>query len=379
MNSLFESALSSVLDRIERLASERLGGFPHWADAGTGAWITTDDGDWTGGAWPGQLWLGAGPGGRRYLLPEARKWSARLAPRAGRHTAFKGFGFYYGAAVGALVHGDRDAGDLALRCARSLTEMFDPVLDLIPLGTEAEESHFVDDRVASIDSLQATPLLLWAWRHTGEQRFRDIARRHTDRVLALHRRSDDSIVQSTLLDSRGAVIEHFTHKGLTDQSTWARAQAWAILYTALGAALDGDARDWVKVGQALGGWWLGHVPGHGVAPWDFDDPDGAAAVQDTSATAITACGFLKLAALVGGAEADRWNSAAVRSVSTLVEHHMTGDGAPGGEGRLVDGCFNRRPESRPCDRIERAELIFGSYYLLEALLVLSGRMDPLTI
>ena len=379
MTAPFGSALPLVLDRIEWLASERLDGFPHWADARTGSWTTTPDGDWTGGAWPGQLWLAAGPGSRGELLSEARKWSAWLAPRVARRTAFKGFGFYYGAAAGAILHDDEEAAALALRCARSVAGMFDPVLDLIPLGVGAEESHVVDDRVASIDSLQATPLLLWAWRHTGEQWFRDVARRHTNRVLVLHRRPDDSIVQSTRLDSRGVAIEYFTHKGLTDQSTWGRAQAWAILYAALAAALDGDGEDWIEVGEALAGWWLDRVPDHGVAPWDFDDPEGVNAVRDTSATAITACGLLKLAALVGGSAGDRWYRAALRSVTSLVERHMTGAESPSGAGRLVDGCFNRRPESRPQDRIERAELVFGSYYLLEALLVLSGDLDPLTL
>ena len=109
MTTPFESALPAVLDRIERLASERLDGFPHWADPRTGRWTTTPDGDWTGGAWPGQLWPAAGPGHRRELLPDARTWSARLAPRVARRTAFKGFGFYYGAAVGTVLHRDREA------------------------------------------------------------------------------------------------------------------------------------------------------------------------------------------------------------------------------------------------------------------------------
>ena len=376
---MIDDALAQVLDRIDRLAEDQLDGFPHWADPETGVWITTPDGDWTGGAWPGQLWLAAGPGSRPARLAAARRWSGRLAPRVSRRTVFKGFGFYYGAAVGAVLHGDSDAADLAKRCADSLVELYDPALGLIPLGSEAEESHVVDDRVASIDSLQATPLLLWAWRHTGNQHYRTVARNHTSRVLALHRRHDDSIVQSTRLDGAGNVIEHFTHKGINDDSTWGRAQAWALLHAALGAALDGESPAWVQTGEALATWWLERVPSHGVAPWDFDDPAGDRATRDTSATAIAACGLLKLAALVPDPTGDRWRKAAARSVATLVEHHLSSESSPAGSGRLVDGCFNRRPESRRHDRVDRAELIFGSYYLCEALLVLSGRLDPLMI
>ncbi len=47
---------TSAADRMQRRAQDSAtsltAGFPHWANAETGAWTTTPDGDWTGGRVP---------------------------------------------------------------------------------------------------------------------------------------------------------------------------------------------------------------------------------------------------------------------------------------------------------------------------------------
>src|SRR5579872_5736694 len=135
----------SAIERMHRRIDHNLGvlksGFPHWANSQTGEWTTTPDGDWTGGAWPGMLWLAARRTGDAKYLDAARLWCSRLKPRARLQTAFKGFGFYYGAALGDLLCADKDAAALALEAAKSLKGQFDGRLGLIPLGGDAEESE----------------------------------------------------------------------------------------------------------------------------------------------------------------------------------------------------------------------------------------------
>src|SRR5215472_8601693 len=67
--------------------------FPHWANPQTGAWTTTRDGDWTGGAWPGMLWLAARRTGGAKYLDAARLWSGRLKPRARLQDGIQGLRF----------------------------------------------------------------------------------------------------------------------------------------------------------------------------------------------------------------------------------------------------------------------------------------------
>jgi unsaturated chondroitin disaccharide hydrolase len=380
MTPAWGAAASAMLQRAEHSAAAiGTNGFPHWADPHTGAWTTTPDGDWTGGAFPGIFWLGYRMKGESRILRQAQAWSAKLRPRAKLETAFKGFGFYYGAALGDLLAQDKEAAATALEAATSLAHQYDPALGLIPLGRDAEEAGEVGSAYSSIDSLQATPLLFWAARHTGQQHFAECAARHTTRVLQNHCRADGSIVQSTELDGKnGEVLRHFTHKGYSDSSVWGRAQGWGMLYAAMAYTRDRSKPNWLAQSMAAADWWLARVPADGVAYWDFDDPAIPDAPRDTAATAIACATLLRLAELAPqAADRLRYRDAAVTSARTLVGQYLTRQEAGGVHasrpaGMLIGGCFNKRADARAHDSVENAELIFGSYYLFECLQILDG-------
>jgi unsaturated chondroitin disaccharide hydrolase len=280
-------AIERIRSRIDQTLGTLEDRFPHWANAETGSWTTTADGDWTGGAWPGMLWLAYRRTGQPKYLQAARLWSRRLQPRAKLQTAFKGFGFYYGAALGDILCQDEDASRLALEAAVSLKEQFNDKLGLIPLGGDAEESEGVGSSFSSIDSLQAIPLLFWAGEKTGDPSFAARAASHTTRVLDIHMRPDGSIVQSSELNPKdGSIVRHFTHKGFSDDSVWGRAQAWGLVYSAMALARRPQEGRWLKQCMAAADWWLGHVPESMVAYWDFDDPAIPNTETDTAATAV---------------------------------------------------------------------------------------------
>jgi unsaturated chondroitin disaccharide hydrolase len=376
MNTDWDRAAEAMQRRIEATAMTLAGGFPHWADPQTGTWTTTPDGDWTGGAFPGMLWLAHRASGGHALHDLAQSWCLRLRPRVRLQTAFKGFGFYYGAALGQMLAGDAPAAALALEAALSLRGQFDPALGLIPLGQDAEESGEVGRAFSSIDSLQATPLLFWAARQTGDAAYAECAARHTTRVLAIHARADGSIIQSSELSAEdGGVLRRFTHKGASDTSIWGRAQAWGMLYAIMAYAQRPQETAWLDWSTRAADWWLDHVPSGMVSFWDFDDPAIPHAPYDTAATAIVCAALLKLAALApAAASRERYRDAAERTAHALVTGYLTptaaGDARP--PGMLVGGCFNKRRDSRPSDHVDNAELVFGSYFLFESLQILRG-------
>src|SRR5574340_537689 len=196
------NAAGKMLERMRDTAAQLHNEFPHWANSQTGVWTTTSGGDWTGGAWPGQLWLAYKLTGEARLRERARTWCLRLRPRATMETAFKGFGFYCGAALGEILAGDETGRTVGLEAASSLARQFDPRLGLIPLGKDAEEAGEIGSAFSSIDSLQAVPLLLWAADLTGEASFREAAVPHLTRVLEIHCRPNGSIIQSSELSTR---------------------------------------------------------------------------------------------------------------------------------------------------------------------------------
>lgn len=365
-------AIDRMLDRLARTAAEEDPGFPHFADATTGAWTRTPTGDWTGAFFVGQLWLAAATTTDSQWHQLALEWSERLSPRAASETVFRGFLFWYGAAIGAVLLDDQRAGQIALDGARSLAASFHPRGRLLPLGAAAEEAHSVGPEETNIDGVPGgAPLLYFAADRTGDARLAEIAGSHVRRHVEFCVRPDASVVQSATFDPQtGDLLRTYTHKGVRDDSTWARAQAWAMLGLAQAALRDpAFTDDAVRVSD----WWIARLPPGGVSYWDFDapavEPD---PLPDTSATAIAAASLLKAAALDAG-RADTYRDAAETMVRALISRHLTpvdvADRRP--PGMLIDACYNRRIGLATSN-----ELIWGDYFLLESALVLSGRLDP---
>ena len=364
----WSDALDRMRGRVSRTAASAPAGFPHFADPATGAWTCSPGGDWTGGFWTGMLWLTAKGTGEAAVRRWAEAWTERLRPRAESDTVFRGFLFYYGGALGDILLDDPLGREVGLLGAKALAASYNPRAEALPLGSEAEEASDVGRGEANIDTVQAAALLLWASRHTGDGTLREVAVRHARRHVELCLRDDDSVCQSASFDpASGAMRRRYTHKGITDDSTWARAQAWGILGWTLTAQWSGDLA-FLAPARRAADWWLAHAPADRVAFWDFDDPAIPAATRDTSATAIVAASLLKLAALVPPPAASRYREAAEATASALVERHL------GADGMLRDGCYNKR-----IGLATRHELIWGSYYLYEALHVLASRLDPLTV
>lgn len=371
MQTTLSEAQALMLSRIEATSAARLNGLPHWADPATGEWATTPDGDWTGGAYVGQMWLAHIIDAERFPLSDVHRALSFMEPRIERKTAFKGFGFYYGAAIGDILVGDPKARETALRVAHSLVSMFDEKLGLIPLGAEAEEADATGPAESSIDSLQASGLLFWAAAELRDERMEDVAVRHTKRVLENHVRPDGSVVQSSTLDSEtGEVLRTHTHKGYNDTSTWGRAQGWAMIYSAYASVVRPDEPLWREYATRTIDWWIANVPDDKVSFWDFSDPDIPNTSRDTAATAMAAAAMLRLDSALGGGT--RYAAAAAESVTALVEGYLTPADGQTSPGILTGGCFTRRSTVRSQDAADNVELIFGSYYLFESICVLGG-------
>jgi unsaturated chondroitin disaccharide hydrolase len=364
-NSIWTDAIERIRSRIDRTAQEVGDGFPHYADPATGRWTTTPAGDWTGGYWNAMLWLTATATGDDRYAQLAARWTTKLRQRTESQTSAKGLLFYYGAALGSILHGNAVAHEIALAGAHSLAAMYNPRAGVIPLGSEFEEVHSVGMSESEVDVVQIAALLSWASRETGDNRLHEIATSHGRRHIEFCLRDNGSICQSASFDPEsGRVTRRYTHKGITDQSTWARAQAWGILGWALAAQSTGDL-SFLEPAERAARWWLYHVPADCVAFWDFDDPDIPNTNRDTSATAIAAASLLKLATMTESEPSRRkYREAAEATVRALVEKYL------GADGGLWEGCYNKR-----INLATKNELIWGSYYLYEALIVLAGLID----
>lgn len=363
-----------MLERVDDTARRVTVGFPNFADPETGEWTTSPQGDWTGGHWVGELWLARGVTGEERYGEWAAEWCEALRPRAASNTIFRSFLFYYGAALGEVLLDDHRARDVALEGAHGLLGLYNPKAGLIPLGTEAEEASDVGNGEASIDAVGSISALFgWASEKTGDGSFRDAALRHAERHIEFCVRDDASVCQSASFDPEtGEVIRRYSHKGYSEDSTWARSQAWGMLAYALSARWMPEHEEFLETAVRVTDWWLEHVPEDRVAFWDFADPGIPDVERDTSATAIAAASLLKLAELVqDDGLKSRYRDAARETVRALVEGYLTPTGPddPRVPGILTEGCYNKHIELAT-----KNELIWGDYYLFEALQVLDGKV-----
>jgi len=367
-DALWRAGLDRMLARVEATASSATEGFPHFADPKTGTWTTSPAGDWTGGFWCGMCWLAAQATGEKRHREWALRWAERLKPRAHSDTVFRGFLFYYGALLGAVLGDDAQARAIALAGARGWAASYNAKAGCFPLGAEAEEASDIGHGEANIDTVQGAALLVWAAQQANEPTWREMALSHARRHIEFCIRDDGSVCQSASFDPlTGRMLRRYTHKGITDQSTWGRAQAWAIVGYTLMYRWTGE-RDLLQVAIHTADWWLAHVPADRVAFWDFDDPAIPNTTRDTSATAIVAASLLKLGALLPGAQGQAYRGAGEATVRALI------DGCLDARGILSHGCYNRR-----IGLATQNELIWGSYYLMESLAVLTGALEPARI
>jgi len=360
---VIKPAIAALIARIDSTLVQDGEGFPHYADVDTGRWVRTPGGDWTGGFWVGMLWLAAWKTGDSKYREAATDWALRLGPRAASKSVFKGFLFWYGAGIGAELFSDPVAQALASAGAEGLRDMYNLKAGLIPLGADAEEAGEVGNDKANIDALPGTLALLMM--KEGVSGAADIAHHHLQRHLGFCVRSDGSVCQSAVFNpDDGALLRRYTHKGVTHDSTWGRAQTWAMLGMAQAMARgDVSCRE---IAIKVADWWVGHLPADDVAYWDFDDPAIPVAPRDTSATAIGAASLLKLAELIPE-RSQVYRQVAMASAAELIGKYLIPTGAADRRqvGILTQGCFNQKLKFATAN-----ELIFGDYFLLESLLVL---------
>lgn len=185
--------------------------------------------------------------------------------------------------------------------------------------------------------------------------------------------NDGSIIQSATFDpSNGALVKTYTHKGLRDDSIWARAQAWAMLGLAQAAHYEPDL--FMSKAIQVCDWWCAHLPNENVSYWDFDAAGQKQKPElDTSATNIAAAALLKMSA-ISSQRGKEYERVAGNMIQAVVNDHVSRPGEPRPSGIVGNACYNHR-----IGLAVRSEVIWGTYFLLESLLTLTNRLDTTEI
>ena len=205
-------------------------------------------------------------------------------------------------------------------------------------------------------------LLFEATRLTGDSTFFHIAVSHADRTLANHFRPDFSTWHVLDYDPEtGAVLHRNTAQGYSDDSAWARGQAWALYGFTETYRNTGYAR-YLEQAERVAGFLFSHprLPEDLVPYWDYDCPDIPDTYRDVSSAAIMASACYELFSITGK---EIYRQRADKIVESLSGPAYRAEPGTNG-GFLLMHSVASLPHGSGID----TALNYADYYFLEALL-----------
>ncbi len=358
-----DPALDAQVRRITALALLRLAAadtgpadrYPKAAYPGATVWLRSGPSDWTAGFYPGSLWYAYELTGDPAWAARAARWTRAMIPQATSTSHDIGFMLMASAGQQLRLAGGEPARTAVETAGTSLARHFVP-------GAGADTTWpSGSSRVVRviIDSVMNLEVMLEAADQSGDGRLRRIADENARTLVRTHVRPDGSTWHvADLAASDGDVIDRFTAQGLSDDSTWARGQAWAVHGLTTAWRETGDPA-LLTGARLVADWWVSHVPAECVPYWDFDAPAGPRTARDASAAAVAASGLLELARM----EPDAARATAYRGVALATIARLTSDdyttATSGGPSIL------RREVYRNGEDV--GAFAWGDYYLLEAL------------
>ncbi|KQQ05533.1 MULTISPECIES: glycoside hydrolase family 88 protein [unclassified Rathayibacter] len=323
---------------------------------------------WTTSFWPGAQWLSwestRDEAFRSAAEAHAGDFAHRVREGIDLDTHDLGFLYSLGSVTASRMGSTPairdDARAAALLAADHLMTRF-----LEPAGIIQAWGDLRDPTQAGrtiIDSLMNMPLLTWAFEQTGDRRYADAVRRHTEQLRAHILRPDDTTFHTFYWDvETGRPLRGATEQGAFDDSCWARGQAWGVYGFAIGARTTGDP-GLREAAWRCARYFLAHLPDDDVPYWDLVYTNGSDAPRDSSAAAIAACGLLELAGLEPDTERARTaTEAAHRLVAALIAR-CTPESPSDSDALLLHGVYDL-PKQVGVDE----GTLWGDYFYLEAL------------
>ena len=316
---------------------------------------------WTNGFWPGMLWLTYVDTKNEIARKAAESIESKLDRALDQFTGLHhdvGFMWRHSAAADYDITSSSRSCARAMHAATILAGRFNPETGAIRSWNEGYDGYVI------IDSLMNLPLLFWMSERTKNPSFSNIARIHATTVLRTHQKKDGHVIHIAKLDEHGNVVETPTGQGYSEGSAWSRGQSWGIYGFALAYRHTNDKK-FLDGAIAVADYYINEVKKTGYIPKvDFCSPKEDTTVDTTSALCAV-CGLLELAEHIDGDKALFYKENAEKILFSTIEKWCDFD-------KNNDGILSGGTAAYYSD-IKEVKIIYGDYFLLEALLRLNGR------
>jgi unsaturated chondroitin disaccharide hydrolase len=321
--------------------------------------------EWTTSFWTGMLWLAYEYTGdekyRKVAEQQIQSFKERLEKRIEVDHHDLGFLYTLSCVSAFKLTGNEEAKDIALKAADLLITRYYDKAGIIQAWGDLNDPKQRGRMI--IDCNMNLPLLYWATEVTGKPIYREIAETHIKQAAQYIVRQDASTFHTYYMDPEtGEPLYGNTHQGFSDESCWARGQAWGIYGFPLSYHYTSD---WslVELAKKLTNYYLNRLPEDEICYWDLIFTEGDEE-RDSSAAAITVCGLLEMVKHLPLTDPEKgiYENAALTMIQSLYENYTTEiDSAANG---ILKHAVYYKGGGRGVDE----SCIWGDYYYFEALI-----------
>jgi len=324
-----------------------------------------DNIEWTDGFWTGLLWLCYEYTGddalKNLALKNVDSFLNRVEKRIELDHHDLGFLYSLSCVAGYKLTGSAEGRKAGLLAADKLMERFQEKGGFIQAWGELGAR---DNYRLIIDCLLNIPLLHWAFLETGKPVYRNAAMRHYEAACNNVIRDDASAYHTFYFDPEtGEPLKGVTRQGYSDDSAWARGQAWGIYGIPLNYRYVKDDSAF-NLFKGMTNYFLNRLPEDEVCYWDLIFTDGSNQSRDSSAAAIGVCGIHEMLKYLPEVESDKntYRHAMHCILRSLMERYTAPEIKPGNP-VLLHGVYSWH-SGKGVDEGN----IWGDYYYMEALM-----------
>ena len=223
-----------------------------------------------------------------------------------------------------------------------------------------------------VDCMMNVPLLYWASREIGDDRYKQIAMSHADRTILDHIRPDGSVVHIVDRDrTTDEVVATRGGQGYAEGSSWSRGQAWGLYGFVLSYIHTGEQR-YLDAAKRIANYFIANCCDDWLPRIDFRAP-AEPVYYDSTAGAIAACGLIELGKLLPEHEGGAFTFAAVNILKAMEKAFCNFD--PANDHMLDYGSIRYPATESDMERVNdlvHISIIYGDYFYTEAILKLMG-------
>ncbi len=273
------------------------------------------------------------------------------------HTHDLGFMLYSSFGNGYRLTKNPQYKAVLLQAAKSLASRYNSKVGCIRSWDHGKWSFPV-----IIDNMMNLELLFEASKISGDQSFFAIATQHAKNTLRNHFREDGSSHHVVDYDSKtGKVLSKSSAQGYSDESSWARGQAWGLYGFTMTFRETHDSL-FLHHAEKIADYIIHHLPKNKVPYWDLNAPNIPFEYQDASSAAIIASALLELSRF-SRMHSSEYYSVAQSILETLASPSFLSHENENGNFILMHSVGNKR-ENKQID----APLVYSDYYFIESLI-----------